>query len=161
MITLDLFSDYSDMISVLDNKMRMLVNLENILYEETFHNKNKNLSLRLERLFILFLYNLNHKGASNILVNKLQSSTIESSVLKNYGFIELLNIDYLEVLVSTNLETKDKDFKLLMKTIEVNLCKDSFEYIIQFVNNLKSIGDEVKAVLKPEVVTNIELNSKL
>jgi len=132
--------------------MRMLINLENILYEENFLNNKKNLTLRLERLYLLFLFNLNHKGVANILVNKLQSTTIESSILKSYGFAEIINIDYLEMLSSTNLDNKDKDYKLLMRTVEVNFCRDSFDYILQFVNKINDLSNELKDKFKSKVV---------
>lgn len=107
-----------------------------------FH-KNKNSSkLIISCLKAINLYNLNSDNADSVLYNISHGIGKEESHFKDLGFVEILFVDYIEIGVFN--DTNDiKNYKLLINSIELNFCKDSFSCLI---NIIRLIRERIKII---------------
>jgi hypothetical protein len=130
------------------------------LIEKITHDKKKdksNLScLKLYNLQIQLLQNLTLEGTDKLLLNKLFNIGKENSIFKQYGFIEIFNLEKMEIKLSK--EDEGAKIDIMIGAIELNFCKDSFTAIInltKFIIERKNEIFELKKLKKEKLENDL------
>jgi hypothetical protein len=187
-ILIDLFSYYKKQQNSheikeneLKHKMRLILEIESILYEEikrdSMNDKFSKLSglsssyyprilnFSIGRINTVFLRNLDYKNSQSLLSNKCQNISKENSHWRKIGFTEIFNLENLQIGLSELNNNFKTDFTI--SSIEFAFCKDSLKYFLLFLNKSKRdmifISSEIFNIFKDKhydkdsVITELEM----
>jgi hypothetical protein len=125
--------------------IRSLLAIDNITLSRTLTE----CSLTVEKVQVLLLKDLSLDISSDLLTyNYLKTINQEISQLKFIGFVEIFNIDYMCLKYSLSKLTMNTSVEV--KSIEINLCKDSYLTTKALVDIVKETINEIKMNFKVE-----------
>lgn len=136
------------------DQIRIIIHIEKITYSKEIKAQKENVTriLKIKNLNAFLLKDLTHKYAELQLLKIYNEKFSENSVYKLLGFVEILNINSIQISIEKKLILSKtngnnlifNDIGLKIGDIEVNLCRDSLECLIQSADIGKNLIDKIK-----------------